>query len=241
MLLLLDTWCPTLAGVLHYRHIERAATLLAARRAVARRGIAEVGRVLRDHVRDRPPFGPVRSLRYAVNVARTLARVGRPWVSAVNAVGKPASGMERIAAAEANYVERTMRYRPRPYPGQITLIVSAGSDRLGLANAWRALAGGGLVVRTVPGDHDSYLQDTPELAAAMLEDALDGTLGTGAPYGSTPRANGARMTRPDRTADRPGRHSRRCAASCRICWRGAGRRRLRIGTRGRCRRRSRSS
>ena len=184
VLLLLDTWCPTLAGVLHYRYIERPATLLAARRAVARRGMAEVGQVLRDHVRDRPPFGPLRSLRYAANVARTLARVGQPWVGAVNAVGKPAPGAERIAAAEANYVERTMRYRPRPYPGPITLIVSARNDRLGLARAWRTLAGGGLVVRTVPGDHDSYLRDTPELAAAMLEDALDATLGTGVPYGS---------------------------------------------------------
>lgn len=172
LLLLLDTWCPTLAGVLHYRYIERTVTLLAARSAVARRGFAEVGQVLRDHVRDRPPFGPVQSLRYAVNVARTLARVGRPWLSAVNAVGKPAAGMERSAAAEANYVERTMQYRPRSYPGRIALIVSASNHRLGLVDPWKALAVGGLSVRTVPGNHDSYLRDTPEVTAAILEECM---------------------------------------------------------------------
>jgi len=173
LLLLLDTWCPTLAGVLHYRHVERAATLLAARRAVARRGMADVGRVLADHVRDRPPFAPLPSLRYTVNVARTLLRVARPWIAAVNAVGKPLSGTERTAAAEANYVERTMRYRPRRYPGPVTLIVSAENERRGLGKPWRALAGGGLVVRCVPGDHDSYLRDTPHLAARVVEDCLD--------------------------------------------------------------------
>jgi thioesterase domain-containing protein len=184
LLLLLDTWCPTLPGVLHYRYIEQTATLFAARRAIARRGVAEVGRVLQDHVRDRPPFAPVQSLRYAVNVARTLARVARPWVTAVNAVGKPAAGAERIEAAGANYVRRAMRYRPRVYPGRITLMVSASNDRLGLAKPWQALAGGGLVVRPVPGDHDSYLRETPETAAAILEECIDEALGAPTHSGS---------------------------------------------------------
>jgi amino acid adenylation domain-containing protein len=186
LLLLLDTWCPTLAGVLHYRHVERAKTLFAARRAVARRGIADVRRVLHDHVHDRPPFAPLRSLRYGVNVARTLLRVARPWVEAINAVGKAAPGMVRIAAAEANYVERTLRYRPRRYPGLVTLIVSAGNERQGLGKPWRALAGGGLAVRVVPGDHETYLREAPHLAARIVEDCLDEALGSGERYVPTP-------------------------------------------------------
>jgi thioesterase domain-containing protein len=178
LLVLLDTWCPTLAGAIHYRYVERAATLFAARRAVARRGLAEAAQVLRDHVRDRPPFAPLISLRYAVNVARTLVRVGCPWLSAVNAVGKPAPGRERIFAAEANYIERTMRYRPRPYPGRVTLIVSAANARQGLANPWRALALGGLVVLPVRGDHDSYLREIPESTMPALEACIDEHLGT---------------------------------------------------------------
>jgi amino acid adenylation domain-containing protein len=186
LLLLLDTWWPTLAGVWHYRHVERPRTLLAARRTVARRGIADVRSVLRDHVRDRPPFAPLLSLRYGVNVARTLLRVARPWVDAVNAVGKVAPGTDPIATAEANYVERTLRYRPRRYPGPVTLIVTAANERLGLGKPWRAMAGGGLAVRVVPGDHESYLRETPHLAARIVEDCLDEALGSGERYVTTP-------------------------------------------------------
>ena len=178
LLLLLDTWCPTLPGVLHYRYVERPATLLADRTAVARRGVADVGRVFFDHVRDRPPFAPRRSWRYAVDVGRTLLRVARPWLAAVDAIGKPLPGGERIAAAEANYVEVAMRYRPRRYPGPVALIVSADNQRRGIDRPWRALAAGGLSVRVVPGDHDSYLRETPQLAARLVEDCLDEALGS---------------------------------------------------------------
>jgi acetoacetyl-CoA synthetase len=180
LLLLIDTWCPTLAGVLHYRHVERTSTLLAARCAVARRGLDDVRRVWRDHVRDRPPFGPLRSLRYAVNVTRTLARVAKPWAAAVYAVGRPSAGAERIAAAEANYVERAMGYRPRRYRGPITLVACDDNARRGLAKPWRAIAGGGLDVHTVSGNHDTYLRDTPREAAAVIARCLDRAVGAAA-------------------------------------------------------------
>jgi aspartate racemase len=174
-LLLLDTWCPTIAGVMHYRYVERTATLFAARRAVARRGLADVRRVLDEHVRDRPPFGLVRTPHYAVNVVRTLARVARPWIAAVAAVGKPAAGRERIAAVEANYVERAMRYRPQRFGGRVSIIVCAENERRGLAKPWHALAGE-VKVTTVQGDHDTYLKATPDRAAAALEQCIDETI-----------------------------------------------------------------
>jgi aspartate racemase len=169
LLLLLDTWCPTLAGVLHYRYVERTGTLLAARGAVARRGVADVRRVWEDHVRNRPPFGPLRTVRYAVNVLRTLARVAKPWVAATYAVGRPAKGGEAVAAAEANYVERAMRYRPRRYSGRIMMIACADNERRGIATPWRELASGGFELTIVPGDHETYLRETPHQAAVLIE------------------------------------------------------------------------
>ncbi len=176
LLLLMDTWCPSLAGTMHYRLVERPRTLLGARSSVARAGLADVGRVLREHVRDRPDAGPLRSLRYGVNVALTLKRVADPWLEAVRQVGKPAPGAERIAEAESAYVDLVMRHRPRPYGGRVTLLVSADNDRRGLAEGWRRLAGGGLAVHRVPGDHDSYIRGTPEATAERLQACLDEAL-----------------------------------------------------------------
>jgi thioesterase domain-containing protein/acyl carrier protein len=179
LLLLMDTWCPSLAGTLHYRLLERPRTILNARKDVARAGIADVGRVLREHVRDRPPAGPLRSLRYGVNVALTLKRVADPWLAAVRQVGRPAPGTERAADAQAGYVDLAMRHRPRPYGGRVTLLVSADNDRQGLADGWRRLAGGGLAVHRVPGDHDTYIRDTPEATAERLQACLDEALPDG--------------------------------------------------------------
>ncbi|MBL0142932.1 MAG: amino acid adenylation domain-containing protein [Betaproteobacteria bacterium] len=176
LLLLMDTWCPSFAGGAHYRYIEAPRTLLRARKAVARDGAADLRRVLHDHIRDRPPFGPLRSLRYGVNVARTLKRVADPWLAAVERVGKPAPGTERIAGAESNYVDLAMRYRPQPYDGRVTLLVSSANHRQGLAEGWRRFAAGGLAVHSIPGDHDSYIRDTPEATARLMQACLDEAL-----------------------------------------------------------------
>ena len=179
LLLLIDTWCPTAAGVRHYRYVERPLTILRERGAVARLGLREVGRVLRDHVRDRPPWKPVRSLRYAVNVVLTLKRVADPWLTAVYNVGKPVAGAERVAAAETNYIEQTFRYTPRLYPGRITLLVSANNDRDGISADWRRLAGGGLALHQAPGNHDSYIREHPAATAAVLRGCLDEATASG--------------------------------------------------------------
>jgi aspartate racemase len=184
LLLLLDTWCPTLAGVLHYRHVERPAAVLGARYAVTRGVVVGGLSALRRHLRDRPWLDR-RSMRYAIDVCRKLPGVAWRWLAAVYGVGRPAAGMEKIAGAETNYVERTMRYRPRPYRGRVTLILCADNKRRGLAKAWQALIGDGLFVQSIPGDHDSYLRETPQYAARAMEDCL-----RGATEGSAPQAAG---------------------------------------------------
>ena len=203
LLLLLDTWCPTVAGGLRYRYIEPIRCLVAARCAIASDGLADVAEVLRDLVRDRPPLGPLRSLRYTINATYTLHRVAQPWIAAVL---NPQPYAKRYALRVARTllrithlwvkqvgnlpevewtarekwtatIDHYMRYRPRRYPGPVTLIMCEDSEQQGLAKPWRSLAGKGLVIRSVPGDHDSYLHGRPRSTASVIEDCLNDSLG----------------------------------------------------------------
>jgi aspartate racemase len=180
LLLLLDTWCPTFAGALHYRHVERTKIVLADRYAVSRAVVSGGLSALRSRFRGRSLLDR-RSLRDALNVCRKLPGVARAWLAAVYRVGKPVAGMERVAAAEENYVERAMRYRPRHYPGRATLVLCADNERRGLAQRWQGLVGGGLVVLSVPGDHDSYLRDKGHHAARAIEGCLAGAFAAATP------------------------------------------------------------
>lgn len=59
------------------------------------------------------------------------------------------------------------RYRPKPYPGRVILVLSdeRGRDREETLAAWRSVAAGGLEVRELPADHYSILG--PEHVAAL--------------------------------------------------------------------------
>ena len=76
--------------------------------------------------------------------------------------------------AARRHMRALRRYRPPRYAGEVTLIASAESLRLGICDAWRALAGGGLVVHGAPGDHESYFkrhfQETAEVLRLCLEE-----------------------------------------------------------------------
>jgi thioesterase domain-containing protein len=246
LLLLLDTWCPTVAGALRYhyggRYVEQLRSLVAARCAIARDGIGDLSGVLRDLIRDRPPFGP---LRYTMHATRTLLRVARPWIAAVlnykpyvwrkharltawlagarlgvadmgralrdHVRNRPPFGLLRslryalsalgillrIARTWMNQVgklnedkstaiiEHYMHYRPRRYPGPVTLIMCEDSERQGMAKPWRSLARQGLVTRLVPGSHRTYLHAMAQSVASIVENCLNESLQTSPSHMST--------------------------------------------------------
>jgi radical SAM protein with 4Fe4S-binding SPASM domain len=91
-----------------------------------------------------------------LRVAVTLKQKTAFWLRAVQHIGK------------------TLQYRPKVYPGRVTLLVSSDNDQKGLSEGWRSLCLGGLVVHTVPGDHESYIRRTPEIAAERLSACFDG-------------------------------------------------------------------
>jgi hypothetical protein len=71
------------------------------------------------------------------------------------------------------YVRQFLRYNPRPYPGPVTLILCEEQDRREPERAWRGLAGGGLEVLYVPGDHTTHLREYVQVTAARLGACLE--------------------------------------------------------------------
>jgi len=71
------------------------------------------------------------------------------------------------------YVRTLYRYRPRRYPGRITMLVNEVDARRHPDFGWRRLAAGGLTIYTVPGDHYSYIRDHARHTAERLRDCLE--------------------------------------------------------------------
>ena len=71
------------------------------------------------------------------------------------------------------YLRILYRYRPRRYPGRITMLVNEVDARRHPDFGWRRLAAGGLTIYTVPGDHYSYIRDHAKNIAERLRDCLE--------------------------------------------------------------------
>jgi amino acid adenylation domain-containing protein len=163
-LLLMDSWCPTDAGVQHYWRVQRPRTLARERRMLLRSAWADLGGVLRQHLRERPAFGLRSWVLYGGRVARTLVRIAAAWRSRIARVGQAEPGQEAAAAVGENYIAVAMHHRPAPGEMRAALLVTERNLSSGLAGDWQRLLPG-LQVVTVPGDHESYLRDTPEATA----------------------------------------------------------------------------
>jgi amino acid adenylation domain-containing protein len=71
------------------------------------------------------------------------------------------------------YLLHILRYKPRPYPGPVTLILSREHNRREPDRVWRDLAGGGLEVLYVPGDHFTHLREHVQITAARIGACLE--------------------------------------------------------------------
>ena len=71
------------------------------------------------------------------------------------------------------YVRTLYRYRPRRYPGRITMLVNEVDAQKNPAFGWQRLAAGGLTIYTVPGDHYSYIRDHARDTAESLRNCLE--------------------------------------------------------------------
>lgn len=84
--------------------------------------------------------------------------------------GMPAEQVRRLLDVFRSHERAALAYRPRPYPGRVHVFRAAGR-RGGAADlGWGSLAGAGVKVIAVPGDHHRLFREHPaELAAAVLD------------------------------------------------------------------------
>ncbi|TNH29623.1 AMP-binding protein [Micromonospora orduensis] len=100
-----------------------------------------------------------------VEAGRLAAAEGRRWV-------------DRRFQVFSAHLRLLTRYRPRPYPGRVVLVLSGDRDdnREETLSAWRLVAAGGLEVRKLPADHYSILgpAHVAALAAAVPSEEVSG-------------------------------------------------------------------
>jgi thioesterase domain-containing protein len=70
------------------------------------------------------------------------------------------------------YLRHILRYKPRRYRGPVTLILCEEHNRRAPERVWRDVAGGGLEILYVPGDHFTHLRDHVQFTAARIAACL---------------------------------------------------------------------
>jgi hypothetical protein len=70
------------------------------------------------------------------------------------------------------FFKRILRYRAKPYGGQVHLILSQQMTGGGLEADWGRVARGGLSVIPVPGNHESYIRTHIDETAIAFRDIL---------------------------------------------------------------------
>jgi amino acid adenylation domain-containing protein len=91
----------------------------------------------------------------------------------------------RLFAVYKSNAHALLRYTPRPYAGRVTLFRAAvGLGGVDPALGWDALAGAGVALCDVPGEHDTLLKEphvralAEQLSAAIRQAALEASLAT---------------------------------------------------------------
>jgi thioesterase domain-containing protein/acyl carrier protein len=75
-------------------------------------------------------------------------------------------------SVKVGYVDTLRRYRPRRYGGSLSIIASQHDDS-DPTEGWSKVVRGEIRVRSVPGDHKSYIRDFVKEAAMRLRDCLE--------------------------------------------------------------------
>ena len=108
-------------------------------------------------------------LGYASRLLRKKLRAVLPMTSS-------ARRAKQTSLVEQLFIETNFAYRPKPYPGKLTLIVSQELLRRGCHEPWKRL-GGEVETHAVPGDHVSRITTHAEDSARVLRTCLDQAAG----------------------------------------------------------------
>lgn len=165
-LMLMDTWCPSTLGMLHYYGKVRPLTEM--------RGVVSAMRAsATESDRGNASFPPLlKDLRLLFNTkaARLMAGAVRRMVTPDGP--KPGFGED----ADFDLFREATKHRPIRYPGGAIFITSKHNVVEGIATPWQTLMEGGLQVMTVPGNHETYLREQVATTAEAVRRALDAGL-----------------------------------------------------------------
>ena len=129
-------------------------------------------REVRAFARDLLGLADIPPLQVAEGRDPFAALLLSPWLTAA-LPGMDSGQLRRLFAVFRAHVQALADYEPAPYGGAVTVLAGKAVPVADQSRGWTPLAGGGLDLHAVPGDHYTILRP-PGLArcAAILESAL---------------------------------------------------------------------
>jgi amino acid adenylation domain-containing protein len=103
---------------------------------------------------------------------RQKGRMGKQQVAVAFGRAVQATPSAFPNPATFHYFRTLIRYRPKPYPGRLVLLLSEDVYQSGRALGWRVWVAGGLEIHALPGDHHTYIREHVASAAAQLRACL---------------------------------------------------------------------
>jgi thioesterase domain-containing protein len=165
LLALLDTTCPRQTDYLKY-YFEKF--MIRSRKTVLARTFHHLTQLRRIPSRERLNY-----MRENYRKARTRFGSSPHPKAASHAVKSEQLAALRPSALLDHYFKTLIRYKPKVYPGRITLLVSEESYRNDPSMGWSRFAKGGLDIHPLPGDHQTYIREYAQAAAACLKKCLE--------------------------------------------------------------------
>ncbi|HYG65719.1 MAG TPA: amino acid adenylation domain-containing protein, partial [Thermoanaerobaculia bacterium] len=102
------------------------------------------------------PLEELGRLSHEERMARALAFAHR--AGALPAAGTGGAAIDRLFAVFAHNIRARRAYRPGPYGGHVDLFLAEDSTAFEEERRWGGVAGGGVEVHSLPGDHYSILK-----------------------------------------------------------------------------------
>ena len=156
-LTLMDTYRPTPDKYFLYR---------------VQRFIAPVLSVRLDYYANRVLYHrqQARQLDWRNKITYFLAKTGSLLVDVFHVV---AAADRRTRQIQESYMQVLRCYKPRPYPGRMSILTHAGLYRRDPTIGWGDLVSGVIDVYEAPGEHLSYIRDHFQATAKKLRECLE--------------------------------------------------------------------
>jgi hypothetical protein len=117
--------------------------------------------------RERPGYFLHKALRLVLATAYALHLKASPELEVKQRVVK------HVRRVREGYPRSLLRYRPKPYPGRISMITNETWYQLNQTQGWVELARGGIDLIRVPGTHHSYIRAGVQTTAVHLRACLE--------------------------------------------------------------------